>query len=220
MVAGPPRVCGRWRLTASSPIGSCIRGVPARGQPPTPRTSGCTGQGLCVLHEPPHLVEYTRTLPVAPAPRAAPAAGTAAPLRSSRRGPPPPSAPSWPRSPGGCGRRRPPCPPTRGLRHRFPARRRAPGRSPPGVCGPDPGRRRPPPVQSPGPHPGDRPRPGAWRAGAGRGPALGRESPGHARPAPCGWLPSPGAWPGRRSGPRQSARHVARLCRQAARSGL
>ena len=63
MVAGPPRVCGRWRLTASSPIGSCIRGVPARGQPPTPRTSGCTGQGLCVLHEPPHFVEYTRTLP-------------------------------------------------------------------------------------------------------------------------------------------------------------
>lgn len=35
---------------------------------PTARGWGCAGQGLCVLHEPPHLMEYLRPLPSGPRP--------------------------------------------------------------------------------------------------------------------------------------------------------
>ena len=39
-----------------------LRPTSASGRP-TERGRGCTGQGLCVLHEPPHLMKYPRTLP-------------------------------------------------------------------------------------------------------------------------------------------------------------
>ena len=38
----------------------------------TPRRWQCTGQGLCILHEPPHLMTTHNPLPVASAPRAVP----------------------------------------------------------------------------------------------------------------------------------------------------
>ena len=53
-------------------------------------------------------------------------AGPAPPLRSSRWKPPTLSPPSRPRSPGGCGRRRTPYPPTQGLRRRCRGYRRGP----------------------------------------------------------------------------------------------
>jgi len=39
-----------------------LRPTSASGRP-TERGRGCTGQGLCILHEPPHLMEYTRPFP-------------------------------------------------------------------------------------------------------------------------------------------------------------
>ena len=111
-----------------------------RGRVATPRGPGRLGQGVCVLHEPPNPAEYTH-LPIS---GTRPSCSTSSchqkpssrhmrphhrptrPLRSLRRRSSVSSAPSRPRSPGGCGRRRSPYPPTGGLRRRCRGYRRGP----------------------------------------------------------------------------------------------
>ena len=59
----------------------------------TPRRWQCTGQGLCILHEPPHLMTTHNPLPMASAPRAVPSrregdwgSGRCVPVRPAREG--------------------------------------------------------------------------------------------------------------------------------------
>ena len=107
---------------------------------PTERGWGCTGQGLCMLHEPPHLMEYTRPLPSSARPScsAGGASGSAGVFRSSPRSVTPgqralPASPSLGliclralSRPGGRRARRPgPCRWRASVRAVVPRRRRA-----------------------------------------------------------------------------------------------
>lgn len=65
LAADPDAPGPAWRDTCSGPGGAGSTWPwpePSSGRR-TARGRGCTGQGLCVLHEPPHLMKYPRTLP-------------------------------------------------------------------------------------------------------------------------------------------------------------
>jgi len=81
--------CGRSRRRSDA-VG-VVPGCHLRAS--TPRRWQCTGQGLCILHEPPHLMTTHNPLPMASAPRAVPSrregdwgSGRCVPVRPAREG--------------------------------------------------------------------------------------------------------------------------------------